>query len=81
MDHNIDRKCPLFESLSESKRENRLSLVCLGLKDYCDCEKCAYKQPENITEAAPKRLKLSLPWIFQPFSFREWSSESWLIFG
>ena len=64
MDHSIDRSVvssSLLESLSEFKTESRSSLFCLSLEDYCDCEKCASKQPKDNTETVPKRLKLSLP--------------------
>ena len=51
----------LLESLSEFKSRSKSSLFCLGLEDYCDCEKCASKQPKENIEAASKCLKLSLP--------------------
>ena len=53
----------LLESMVESQSRKRKisSLFCLGLEEYCECEKCASKKLNHETEARPKRLKLSLP--------------------
>ena len=52
----------LLESMAESQSRKRKisSLFCLGLEEYCECEKCVSKKLNHETEARPKRLKLSL---------------------
>ena len=68
MDRNIISPS-LLKSFSERKRtRSRSSLLCLGLPDYCECEKCVPNLSKDVVEAAPKRLKLSLPKSKQRFA-------------